>query len=175
VLISAGGCWLVADWLFRRDLILFCFLTPTHARSIRHQYRRASHYLLLSVLSLAPVAVAGPWGIILVVAMLVTPGATAHCSPIALTAWFGFAWAGDALGASWASTGVLDMDASTAGCIVLTQTGLFRAQFSVCTPPWRAGPAAPLNGFTVEVGFGLYQGAQTTCLQVVILIAPLQR
>ncbi len=62
--------------IFRRDLMLYCF-DPTHARSIGIN-TGILHYLLLSVLSLAAVAGLQTVGIILVVAMLVTPGATAY-------------------------------------------------------------------------------------------------
>ncbi|WP_320667780.1 metal ABC transporter permease [Prochlorococcus sp. MIT 1307] len=62
--------------LFRRDLMLYCF-DATHARSIGIN-TGILHYLLLSVLSLAAVAGLQTVGIILVVAMLITPGATAY-------------------------------------------------------------------------------------------------
>ncbi len=62
--------------LFRRDLMLYCF-DPTHARSIGIN-TIFLHYLLLSVLSLSAVAGLQTVGIILVVAMLITPGATAY-------------------------------------------------------------------------------------------------
>tara|TARA_B100000700_G_C14967428_1_gene819546 strand:+ start:497 stop:1378 length:882 start_codon:yes stop_codon:yes gene_type:complete len=61
---------------FRRDLMLYCF-DATHARSIGIN-TGFLHYLLLSVLSLAAVAGLQTVGIILVVAMLITPGATAY-------------------------------------------------------------------------------------------------
>ncbi len=61
---------------FRRDLMLYCF-DATHARSIGINTGML-HYLLLSVLSLAAVAGLQTVGIILVVAMLITPGATAY-------------------------------------------------------------------------------------------------
>ncbi len=62
--------------VFRRDLLLYCF-DATHARSIGIN-TGFLHYLLLSVLSLAAVAGLQTVGIILVVAMLITPGATAY-------------------------------------------------------------------------------------------------
>ena len=62
--------------LFRRDLMLYCF-DATHARSIGIN-TGILHYLLLSALSLAAVAGLQTVGIILVVAMLITPGATAY-------------------------------------------------------------------------------------------------
>jgi manganese transport system permease protein len=113
--------------LFRRDLLLFCF-DPTHARSIGIN-TGVLHYLLLSVLSLAAVAGLQTVGIILVVAMLVTPGATAYL----LTDRFDrMSWL--AIGSSILSSilGVYTSywtDSSTAGCIVLVQTGLFLVAF----------------------------------------------
>ena len=62
--------------VFRRDLMLYCF-DATHARSIGIN-TGVLHYLLLSMLSLAAVAGLQTVGIILVVAMLITPGATAY-------------------------------------------------------------------------------------------------
>ena len=113
--------------LFRRDLLLFCF-DPTHARSIGIN-TGVLHYLLLSVLSLAAVAGLQTVGIILVVAMLVTPGATAYL----LTDRFDrMSWL--AIGSSVLSSilGVYTSywtDSSPAGCIVLVQTGLFVIAF----------------------------------------------
>ncbi len=113
--------------LFRRDLLMFCF-DPTHARSIGIN-TGVLHYLLLSVLSLAAVAGLQTVGIILVVAMLVTPGATAYL----LTDRFDrMSWL--AIGSSILSSllGVYTSywtDSSTAGCIVLVQTGLFVIAF----------------------------------------------
>lgn len=113
--------------LFRRDLLLFCF-DPTHARSIGIN-TGVLHYLLLSVLSLAAVAGLQTVGIILVVAMLVTPGATAYL----LTDRFDrMSWL--AIGSSIVSSllGVYTSywtDSSPAGCIVLVQTGLFVIAF----------------------------------------------
>ena len=62
--------------IYRRDLMLYCF-DATHARSIGIN-TAFLHYLLLSVLSLSAVAGLQTVGIILIVAMLVTPGATAY-------------------------------------------------------------------------------------------------
>ncbi len=113
--------------VFHRDLILFCF-DPTHARSIGI-HTGVLHYLLLSVLSLTAVAGLQTVGIILVVAMLVTPGATAYL----LTDRFDrMAWIA-MLSAVLSSIGGIYwsywMDASSAGCIVLVQTLLFLIAF----------------------------------------------
>ena len=71
-------CFIVVFILltFRKDLMLYCF-DPTHARSIGIN-TGLLHYLLLSLLSLAAVVGLQTVGIILVVAMLITPGATAY-------------------------------------------------------------------------------------------------
>ncbi|CAK6698369.1 Manganese transport system membrane protein MntB [Synechococcus sp. CBW1107] len=118
---------LVLLLLFRRDLILFCF-DPTHARSIGVN-TGFLHYLLLSVLSLAAVAGLQTVGIILVVAMLVTPGATAYLltDRFDRMTWIAIVSAvlSSVLGIYWSYW----MDASTAGCIVLVQTGLFLLSF----------------------------------------------
>ncbi|MFN9924836.1 MAG: metal ABC transporter permease [Cyanobacteriota bacterium] len=103
-----------------RDLLLFCF-DPSHARSIG-QRTGALHYMLLSQLSQAAVAGLQAVGIILVVAMLITPGATGYL----LTDRFGRMVALAVLSAVLATVlGVLLsywIDASTAGCIVLMLT-----------------------------------------------------
>ena len=62
--------------LFRKDFMLYCF-DPAHARSIGIN-TGLLHYLLLSVLSLTAVVGLQTVGIILVIAMLITPGATAY-------------------------------------------------------------------------------------------------
>jgi manganese/iron transport system permease protein len=72
--IVAGGVLLIV-LLKRRDLLLYCF-DPNHARSIGLPVR-VLHYGLLVLLSLAIVAALKAVGIILVIAMLIAPGATA--------------------------------------------------------------------------------------------------
>jgi len=114
---------LVVLVVFRRDLVLFCF-DPTHAQSIGIS-TGFLYYLLLSSLSLAAVAGLQTVGIILVVAMLVTPGATAYL----LTDCFG------TMAVLAVASGILSSllgaylsywsDASPAGCIVVVQTLLF--------------------------------------------------
>ena len=118
---------LVVLLLRRRDLMLFCF-DPTHARSIGINTGQL-HYTLLGLLSLAAVACLQTVGIILVVAMLVTPGATAYL----LTDRF------DRMTLLAVSSGVLSSvlglficywtDSDTAGCIVLVQTAQFLLAF----------------------------------------------
>ena len=113
--------------LFRRDLLMFCF-DPTHARSIGIN-TGFLHYLLLSILSLAAVAGLQTVGIILVVAMLVTPGATAYLLTDRFDRMTLLAVASSVISSV---VGVLVSywtDRSPAGCIVLVQTGLFVLAF----------------------------------------------
>jgi manganese transport system permease protein len=121
------GLVLAVLLLLRRDLILFCF-DPTHARSIGI-HTGVLHYLLLAVLSLAAVAGLQTVGIILVVAMLVTPGATAHLltDRFDRMTWIavGSAVLSSVVGIYWSYW----LDASTGGCIVVVQTCLFLASF----------------------------------------------
>ncbi len=113
--------------LFRRDLMLYCF-DPTHARSIGINTGML-HYLLLSVLSLAAVAGLQTVGIILVVAMLITPGATAYL----LTDRFDRMTLIAVLSSSISSIiGVYIsywFDIETGGSIVLVQTVIFLMAF----------------------------------------------
>src|SRR5688572_20234384 len=73
--IVAGGT-LIAVVFKRRDLLLYCF-DPQHARAIGLPVRLL-HYGLLSLLALTIVASLKAVGIILVVAMLIAPGAIAY-------------------------------------------------------------------------------------------------
>lgn len=71
-----GGGIIATVLLMRRDLLLICF-DPGQARVLAMP-ARFLNYLLLSLLSLAIVVALKAVGIILVVAMLVTPGSVAY-------------------------------------------------------------------------------------------------
>jgi manganese transport system permease protein len=75
---AAGIAVLVAGVIIvlRRSLLLYCF-DPAHAQAIRLNMS-FYHYLLLVLLALTVVASVQTVGLILVVAMLVVPGAIAH-------------------------------------------------------------------------------------------------
>ncbi len=113
--------------LFRRDLMLYCF-DATHARSIGIN-TGILHYLLLTFLSLSAVAGLQTVGIILVVSMLITPGATAYL----LTDNFDRMTLLAFLSSSFSSiVGVYISywsDIETGGSIVLVQTFLFLIAF----------------------------------------------
>lgn len=122
-LLFVGGICLVTVLLKWKDLLLYCF-DPSHARAIGLDTRMI-HLLLLGLLSLASVAALQAVGALLVVAMLITPGATA----LLLTDRFGLMLViAPALGAVSAMIGAylsFFLDGSTGGAIVALQTALF--------------------------------------------------
>ncbi len=67
-----GGLTLTAVLILRKDLLLFCF-DANHARSVGLNTTRL-YYTLLSLVALAIVVSLQAVGIILVIAMLITPG-----------------------------------------------------------------------------------------------------
>ena len=113
--------------LFRKDLMLYCF-DAKHARSIGINTGML-HYLLLTLLSLSAVVGLQTVGIILVVAMLITPGATAYLltdrfDRMTVLAVFSSAFS-SILGvyiSYWS-------DIETGGSIVLVQTLIFLIAF----------------------------------------------
>ncbi len=113
--------------LFRRDLMLYCF-DPTHARSIGIN-TGLLHYLLLSVLSLAAVAGLQTVGIILVVAMLITPGATAYLLTDRFDRMTYLAVFSSALSSIIGVYISFWSDIETGGSIVLVQTLIFLLAF----------------------------------------------
>jgi manganese transport system permease protein len=118
-----GGLTLAVLLVFKNDLLLFCF-DPTHARSIGINIT-GLHYLLLTLLSLTIVVALQTVGIVLVVAMLITPGATAYLLTDRFDRMLILAVL-SGLGASGLGTYLsYYLDAATGGCIVLVQTLLF--------------------------------------------------
>ena len=113
--------------IFRKDLMLYCF-DAKHARSIGINTGML-HYLLLTLLSLSAVVGLQTVGIILVVAMLITPGATAYL----LTDRFDQMTLLAVISSSFSSIlGVYISywsDIETGGSIVLVQTFLFLIAF----------------------------------------------
>jgi manganese/iron transport system permease protein len=122
-----AGTTLLIVLLRRRDLLLYCF-DPNHARAIGLPVRTL-HYGLLILLSLTIVGSLKAVGIILVIAMLVAPGAVAYL----LTDSFGrmlVIASTVAIGSSALGTIVsFHIDAATGACIVLLQALVFVAAF----------------------------------------------
>lgn len=121
VIISAVT--LVVLGLKWRDLLLFCF-DANQARAIGLNVT-ALHFTLLTLLSATAVAALQTVGACLVVAMLVTPGATAYLLTDRFGKMIGIASAmgvGTSLVGAYAS---YFFDGSTGGCIVTLQSLLF--------------------------------------------------
>lgn len=106
-----------------KDLLLFCF-DANHARSLALNVR-VLHVTLLTLLAMTAVAALQTVGACLVVAMLVTPGATAYL----LTDRFStMLWLACAMGVGCSLIGAYlsyFINGSTGGCIVVLQTFLF--------------------------------------------------
>jgi manganese/iron transport system permease protein len=125
--VVSGGV-LLAVLLKRRDLLLYCF-DPQHARAIGLPVR-ALHYGLLVLLSLTIVASLKAVGIILVVAMLIAPGAIAYLLTNRFERMLVLAVA-VAVGSCVVGTiASFHIDGSTGPCIVLVQMSVFMAAFA---------------------------------------------
>jgi manganese/iron transport system permease protein len=124
VVIVSAICLLVIAFKWR-DLLLFCF-DPSQARALGLPVGFL-HVLLLLLLSATAVAALQAVGAILVIAVLVTPGATAYL----LTDRFGvLLLLGAAIGAGTAFIGAYAsyfLNGETGGCIVTLQTLVFLA------------------------------------------------
>jgi manganese transport system permease protein len=121
VIISA--ITLITLAVLRKDLMLFCF-DSTHARSIGLN-TTFLYYVLLSLLALTAVAALQTVGIILVVAMLVTPGATAYLLSDRFDIMMLLAMASGIFSSVIGTYISYYIDGSTGGCIVVLQTLLF--------------------------------------------------
>lgn len=110
-----------------KDLLLFCF-DPAQAKAMGMK-TGFLHFLLLSLLSATAVAALQTVGACLVIAMLVTPGATAYL----LTDRFGVMLVlSMVLGAAGSFAGAYlsyYFNGSVGGCIVVLQTLIFLAAF----------------------------------------------
>jgi manganese/iron transport system permease protein len=118
-----AGITLAAVLAKRRDLLLYCF-DPRHARAVGLRVQWL-HYGLLVLLSLTIVASLKAVGVILVVAMLVAPGATAYLVTRRFDRMLVIA-AAVAITSSVLGTLVsFHINGSTGPCIVLIQAAIF--------------------------------------------------
>jgi ABC-type Mn2+/Zn2+ transport system permease subunit len=110
-----------------RDLMLYCF-DPNQARTLGLK-ANVLHITLLALLAATCVAALQAVGAILVLAMLITPGATAYL----LTDRFGtMMWLSAGLGVATSLAGAYAsyyINGATGGCIVTLQTLVFLAAF----------------------------------------------
>ena len=136
----------------RRDLMVFAF-DPQHARVVGLNVRLL-HYGLLSLLSLVIVASIDAVGIILVIALLIAPGATAWLLTDRFEAMLAWAVAA-ALGASVVGIALsYHLDSAPAPTIVVLMTALFVLAFLFAPrrgvlrrpAPGRDADAAPAPG-----------------------------
>lgn len=114
---------LTAILLLRRDLLLFCF-DPAHARAIGLR-TDVLYYLLLSLLAVTIVVSLKAVGIILVVAMLVTPGSIGYLLTDRFNRMLVIATATAVFSSFFGVYVSFFLNASTGACIVLTQAMLF--------------------------------------------------
>ncbi len=121
----AGGIALLVVGILRRDLMLFCF-DPNHASAIGLN-TTLLHYALLALLALTVVAALQAVGVILVIAMLITPGATGYLLTSRFDRMMALAIGAAALACVLGVYASFYLDASTGGCIVVTQALLFFA------------------------------------------------
>lgn len=118
---------LVAVGVRWRDLLLFCF-DPQQARALGLNVR-GLHLLLLLLLSATTVAALQAVGAVLVVAMLVTPGATAYLLTDRFHKMILLSVAMGTLTSLLGAYGSYFFDGSTGGCIVTLQTAVFLLAF----------------------------------------------
>ena len=106
-----------------KDLVLFCF-DPQQARTLGLN-PMILHYTLLTLLAATAVASMQTVGACLVVATLVTPGATAYLLTDSFSRMLGIAGTIGVTTSFLGAYGSYFLDGSTGGCIVVLQTLLF--------------------------------------------------
>ncbi len=122
VLILAAGV-LVVVWYKHRDLTMYAF-DPVHAHAIGVN-PRLLETLLLGLLSVTVVVALQAVGIILVVAMVIIPGATAYLLTDRFERMLGISAAVAVVAAVAGVFTSFHLNASTGGCIVLAQAIAF--------------------------------------------------
>lgn len=119
----AGGITLTVVLLRRKDLLLFCF-DPNHAKAIGLN-TQAMYYTLLSLLALTIVTALQTAGIIMVVAMLVTPGAIGYLLTDNFEKMLFFSTLSSVLSCVLGTYFSYHFDVSTGGSIVVLMTLIF--------------------------------------------------
>lgn len=134
--ISDGDAWQVGAiaatvvgviLVLRRSLLLYCF-DPAHAGAIRLRVQ-FYHYLLLVLLALTVVASVQTVGIILVIAMLITPGAIAHLLTDRFDQMLAIAGGVSVMACVVGAYCSYYFDVSTGGAMVLVLGGAFAVTF----------------------------------------------
>lgn len=134
--ISDGAAWLtilasiiiaLAILAFRRTLLLFCF-DPIHTETIGIS-TRLIHYFLLILLAITITISMQTVGIILVIAMLITPGSTAFLLTKKFPYMIVIAVASSVFSSVVGAYGSYYLDVSTGGSIVFIQGIIFLLAF----------------------------------------------
>lgn len=130
----------LAMMIWRRDIMLYCF-DPSHARAIGLNVRFI-HFGLLILLALTIVAALKAAGVILVIAMLIAPGATAFMVTRSFDRMMAVAVLVSVVSCIAGTVASYHLDTATAPLIVVIQAGLFilalirgRRISSVCPVP----------------------------------------
>jgi manganese/iron transport system permease protein len=118
-----AGSTMVLVLVKRRDLLLYCF-DPNHARSIGLPVK-VLHYGLLVLLSVTIVASLKAVGIILVIAMLIAPGAIGYLLTDSFERMLVIAVAVAIASAALGTIVSFHIDGATGACIVLIQAFVF--------------------------------------------------
>lgn len=118
-----AGLALVVVVAKRRDLLVYCF-DPAHARAVGLR-PQALHYLFLCLIAAVIVASLQAVGIILTVAMLITPGCTARLLTDRFDRTLLIAATTAAVSAVGGAYASYFLDGATGACIVLVQSLLF--------------------------------------------------
>jgi manganese/iron transport system permease protein len=147
--IIAGGTLLIV-LLKRRDLMLYCF-DPNHARAIGLPVR-VLHYGLLILLSLTIVSALKAVGIILVIAMLIAPGATAYLLTDRFDRMLLIAVATALASATLGTLVSFHIDGATGACIVLVQAAIFMLAFLFAPRSGLVSLRRPISPPLVELG-----------------------
>lgn len=113
----------LAMMIWRRDILLYCF-DPTHARAIGMNVRFI-HFGLLILLALTIVAALKAAGVILVIAMLIAPGATAFMMTKSFDRMMLIAVFVSVFSCITGTVASYHLDTATAPLIVVIQAGLF--------------------------------------------------
>lgn len=113
--------------ILRKSLLLYAF-DPAHAQSIRMNVS-FYHYLLLILLALTVVASVQTVGVVLVVAMLITPGAIAHLLTDRFETMLIVSVASSVVACIAGAYASFYFDVSTGGAMVLVLGALFVATF----------------------------------------------
>ena len=121
--VVASSVTLAVMLVLRRDLLLFCF-DPNQARAVGLN-TRVLHYIMLAVLSATIVAALQAVGIILTVAMLITPGCIGYLLTDRFDRMLLVAVVSAVASAVIGTYTSYFINGATGSCIVLTQSAFF--------------------------------------------------